>query len=173
MLSKALYGRKSEQQQKPLSERKRGQQPGTAGHGRTQRPALEERTERHDPPADERVCRQCGEPNVGNGSRVSTIFEIDVTAHKRTINRSRWRRACACAPSPLEVSASPVPRLFPNTAYGTCVWSRLLFERYVCMRPLNRVSAWIPTRACRSPPGRWAAACPPPAAVRAGGRRDP
>ena len=147
MLSKALYGRKSEQQQKPLSERKRGQQPGTAGHGRTQRPAFEERTERHDPSADERVCRQCGEPNVGNGSRVSTIFEIDVTAHKRTINRSRWRRTCTCEASP-RVSASPVPRLFPNTAYGTCVWSRLLFERYVC----DHVTLCVPF--VRSPAGR-------------------
>ena len=139
VLSKALYGRKSEQQQKPLSKRKRGQQPGAAGHGRTQRPALEEKTEQHDPPADERVCCQCGEPYVGNGSRVSTIFEIDVTAHKRTINRSRWRRTCTCAPSPLEVSAPPAPRLFPNTS----VWARLLFERYACIRPLNRISAWM------------------------------
>ena len=143
VLSKALYGRKSEQQQKPLSERKRGQRPGDAGHGRTQRPALEERTERHAPPADERVCCQCREPYVRNGSRVSTIFEIDVTAHKRTINRSRWRRTCTCEASPLEVSAPPAPRLFPNTAYGISVWSRLLFERYDCMRPLNRISAWM------------------------------
>ena len=38
VLSKALYGRKSEQQEKPRSGRKRGQQRGAAGHGRTQRP---------------------------------------------------------------------------------------------------------------------------------------
>ena len=33
-----LYGRKSEQQKKPRSERKRGQKHGAPGHGRTQRP---------------------------------------------------------------------------------------------------------------------------------------
>ena len=40
VLSRALYGRKSEQQDKPRSQRKRGQQHGAPGHGRTQRPGL-------------------------------------------------------------------------------------------------------------------------------------
>ena len=143
VLSKALYGCKSEQQQKAPSERKRGQQPGAAGHGRTQRPALEERAEQHDPPADERACRQCGQAYARNGDRVTEIAEIEVKAYKRVVNRSRWRRSCTCESSPPEVSAPPVPRLFPNTPYGTTVWSRLLFERYDCMRPLNRISAWM------------------------------
>ena len=38
VLSRRLYGRKSEQQKKPRSERKRGQQHGAPGHGCTQRP---------------------------------------------------------------------------------------------------------------------------------------
>ena len=45
VLSKALFGSRSEQQEKPPSGRPRGQQPGAAGHGRTERPAIEERTE--------------------------------------------------------------------------------------------------------------------------------
>ena len=53
VLSRALYGRKSEQQDKPGSERKRGQQRGAPGHGRTQRPGLDERTEEHNPPPDD------------------------------------------------------------------------------------------------------------------------
>ena len=40
VLSRALYGRKSEQQDKPGSEHKRGQQRGAPGHGRTQRPTM-------------------------------------------------------------------------------------------------------------------------------------
>ena len=35
VLSKWLYGRRSEQQDKPCSKRRRGQQPGAPGHGRT------------------------------------------------------------------------------------------------------------------------------------------
>ena len=38
VLSKSLYGRRSEQQAKPHSTRRRGQQPGVRGHGRKPRP---------------------------------------------------------------------------------------------------------------------------------------
>ena len=59
------------------------------------------------------------------------------------IRRGRWRRTCGCPASPVEVSAPPVPRLFPNTPYGTSVWSRVLYERYACLRPARRVGAWL------------------------------
>ena len=70
VLSKALYGRKSEQQDKPRSERKRGQQRGAPGHGRTQRPGLEEHTEEHNPPPDACVCARCGQryPDFANSA---------------------------------------------------------------------------------------------------------
>ena len=67
VLSKALYGSKSEKQDKARSERKRGQQRGAPGHSRTQRPTLEEKEERHNPPQDARVCFCCGKPYVANG----------------------------------------------------------------------------------------------------------
>ena len=143
VLSKALFGSRSEQQEKPRSERGRGQQPGASGHGRTQRPALQEKTEEHNPPKNARVCSCCGKPYVTNGERSSTIIEIEVKAHTRKIVRPRWRRSCGCTSSPLEVSAPPVPRLFPRTPYGTSVWASVLFERYACLRPLHRVSTWM------------------------------
>ena len=142
-LSKALFGRRSEQQEKPRSERKRGQQRGAAGHGRTQRPTLEERTEERNPSPDERVCACCGKAYVANGAEESTLIEIEVQAHKRVIRRPRWRRGCTCESSPREVSAPPAPRLFDNTPYGISVWTRVLFERCACFRPLNRVAAWL------------------------------
>ena len=143
VLQKALFGSKSEQQDKPRSERKRGQQPGGAGHGRTQRPALEEKKEERNPPRNARMCSCCGKPYVMNGERSSTIIEIAVKAHTRRIVRPRWRRGCNCASSPSEVSVPPVPRLFTRTPYGTSVWACFLFERYACLRPLHRVSAWM------------------------------
>ena len=153
VLSKALYGRKSEQQEKPRSGRKRGQQRGAAGHGRTQRPGLEERTEEHNPPADARVCSCCAKPYVANGERSSTVIEIEVKAHTRRIVRPRWRRNCDCASSPLEVSAPPVPRLFPNTPYGISFWARFLFEHCACFRPLHRVGAWLCAQGLSVSPG--------------------
>ena len=92
VLSRALYGRKSEQQDKPGSEHKRGQQRGAPGHGRTQRPGLDERTEEHNPRPDACVCGRCGQPYAPNGAEESTLVEIEVKAYKRVIRRPRWRR---------------------------------------------------------------------------------
>ena len=128
VLARRLFGRRSERQEKPRSERRRGGQPGAQGHGRTPRPALDEREEVRTPPADARVCAGCGQPYVANGARMSSIVEIEVSAHRRVIRRPRWRKRCACASSPMEVSAPPAPRLFAGTPYGTSVWARLLFE---------------------------------------------
>ena len=143
VLSKKLYGRKSEQQDKPRSGRKRGHQHGAPGHGRTQRPGLEERPEEINPPPDACVCAQCGQPYAPNGTEQSSLIEIEVKAHKRVISRPRLRRTCECASSPMEVSAPPVPRLFRRTPYGISFWARFLFEHCACFRPVHRVAAWF------------------------------
>ena len=88
VLSKALYGSKSERQKRPGTGRKRGQQRGAAGHGRTQRTGLREKKESRDPPEDARVCPRCGKPYAANGERCTTLFEIDVEAYENTIVRS-------------------------------------------------------------------------------------
>ena len=141
--AKARFGRKSERRERAGSDRPRGQRAGAAGHGRTPRPGLEKRAEVHNPAADERVCSDCGKPYVANGSDTSELIEVSVKAHTRVIARPRWRRSCDCAAAPPEVSAPPVARLFANTPYGTSVWARFLYERYACLRPLNRVADWL------------------------------
>ena len=153
VLSKALFGRKSEKQETPRSGRKRGRQRGAPGHGRTQRPGLDERTETLTPPEDARVCSCCGKAYVANGADESTLIEIEVKAHKRVIRRPRWRRACNCASSPMEVSAPPAPRLFPRTLFGTSFWARFLFEHCACYRPLHRVAAWMAGQGLPVSPG--------------------
>ena len=141
--AKARFGRKSERRERAGSDRPRGQQAGAVGHGRTPRPGLEKRAEVHHPAADERVCSDCGKPYVANGSDTSELIEVSVKAHTRVIARPRWRRSCDCAAAPPEVSAPPVARLFANTPYGSSVWARFLYERYACLRPLNRVADWL------------------------------
>ena len=153
VLSRALYGRKSEQQEKVRSGRPRGQQHDAPGHGRTQRPGLDERSEEHNPPPDVCVCGRCGQPYAPNGAEESTLVEIEVKAHKRVIRRPRWRRTCECASSPMEVSAPPVPRLFPRTLYGTSFWARFLFEHCACFRPVHRVAAWFSSQGLTVSPG--------------------
>ena len=153
VLSRKLFGRKSEQQDKPRSQRQRGQQRGAPGHGRTRRPGLEERPEVHAPPPQACACAQCGRPYAPNGVEESTLVEIEVKAHRRVIRRPRLRRTCECASSPIEVSAPPVPRLFDDTLYGITVWVCFLYERYACYRPLNAVAAWLSERGLAISPG--------------------
>ena len=143
VLSKALHGRRSEQRERPGTGRPRGQVRGATGHGRTPRPGLEERVEEHHPPDEARTCGSCGKFYAAVGAEQSALLEIEVKAHRRVIRRGRWRRTCDCASSPVEVTAPPVPRLFFNTSYGVSVWSRVLYERYACLRPVHRVGAWL------------------------------
>ena len=160
VLSKALYGSKSEKQDTPGTGRKRGQQRGAPRHGRTQRPTLEEKEERQNPPEDALVCSCCGKPYVANGERSSTVIEIEVKAHTRRIVRPRYRRGCDCASSPLEVTAPPPARLFPRTPYGISVWARILFKRFACFRPLRRVAAWLTDQGLAIAPGTVAGSVP-------------
>jgi len=153
VLSKAAFGSKSERQKKPGTGRKRGQQRGAPGHGRTPRPKLAEKTESRNPPKDARICPCCGKPYVANGERVTTLIEIAVKAHIRKIERTRWRRGCDCASSPLEVTAPPVARLFPGTLFGTSFWARFLFEHCACRRPLSRTAAWYADQGLPVSPG--------------------
>ena len=142
VLSKALYGSRSERQGRKGTGRSRGQQQGSTGHGRTRRTGLGKKPERHEPPQVERVCPRCGKPYAANGQHCSTLFEVDVEAWERTIIRPRYRPTCDCT-APREVTAPPATRLFENTAYGISVWTCMLYERFVCLRPLNRVATWL------------------------------
>ena len=89
------------------------------------------------------MCPRCGKPYVANGERCTALFEIDVEAWENIIVRPRYRRGCDCASSPREVTAPPVTRLFETTPYGISVWACMLYERFVCRRPLHRVAAWM------------------------------
>ena len=62
------YGRRSEKLETPGTGRRRGQQPGAPGHGRTPRPGVDRVEERVDPPVEARHCASCGKPYVGNGA---------------------------------------------------------------------------------------------------------
>ena len=156
VLSKAVFGGRSERQETPRSERKRGQQRGAAGHGRTPRPALEETEERQEPPPDALICCCCGKPYVANGERSSSVIEIAVEAHIRRIVRPRYRRGCDCPSSPLEAVAPPPARLFARTPFGISVWARILYERFACFRPLRQVAAWMTDQGLAIAPGTMA-----------------
>ncbi len=140
VLSNSLYGRRSEKQKRPPSGRRRGQQPGAPGHGRTARPDIEVVEESWHPSDDELTCSSCGKRYVANGKRSSKMYEIKIKAHKRKINKSRHRRACDCESSPLYVTAPAPVRLFEHTQYGISVWVLLTYERYRNLRTYRGIA---------------------------------
>ncbi len=98
VLSKVLYGGKSERQKKEW---------------------------RH-PPEDVRTSALAANPMSPTASGTTPV-ETDVEAYENTIVRPRWRRRCDCPFSPRDVTARPMVRLFDTTPYGSSVWECMLY----------------------------------------------
>jgi hypothetical protein len=95
-LNQRLYGTKSEKSAGPdragvsklTSPRQRGQQPGSKGHGRSDRSALPVVAEVHDVSEAAQHCPTCGKAFLPfPGTEESTIIEVQVQAYRRRIQR--------------------------------------------------------------------------------------
>jgi len=146
-LTQRLYGAKSEQAAGPdsagafqaTSPRKRGQQPGSPGHGRSDRSALPVVAEVHDVSEAAKHCPICGEAlRPVPGAEESTIIEVQIQAHMRRIQRQRYHKTCQCSQVPGMVTAPPAPRLIPKSPVGVSVWTMVLLDKYLYGRPTHR-----------------------------------
>src|SRR6266849_9846947 len=146
-LTQRLYRKKSEQSagsealgtSNEAHPRKRGQQPGTPGHGRSDRSALPVVVEVHDVSEAAKHCPQCGEPLTSfPGVDGCDIIEVHVQAHMRRIQRLRYQKTCACAQLPGIVTAPPAPRVIPKSPLGVSVWTMVLLDKYLYGRPTHR-----------------------------------
>ena len=126
-LNQRLYGTKSEKaagpdhagSSKPASARPRGQQPGSQGHGRSDRAALLVVPEVHDLSPAQSCCPACGEAFAPfPGAEESTIIAVQVQAHLRRIQRHRYQKTCRCPQVPGLVTAPPAPRVIPKSPLG-------------------------------------------------------
>jgi transposase len=122
----------------PQPHRKRGQQPGAPGHGRT---TLDHLTEREEPllVLASPCCPKCGEPlEVFPGTDECEVVEIEVRAYRRRFRRQRYRRVCRCEGTPRIVAAPPPPRLIPRGKWGISVWVDMLLDKFEYVRPSFR-----------------------------------
>jgi len=147
-LKQRLYGKKSEKsagpdrgsESRPASSRKRGQQPGSQGHGRSDRSALPVVAEVHELSAAAQCCPACGDVfRPFPGAEESSIIEVQVQAHVRRIQRQRYQKTCQCPQIPGIVSAPPAPRVIPKSPLGVSVWTRVLLDKYLYGRPTHRL----------------------------------
>jgi transposase len=148
-LRQQLFGRKTEKGdaaqalpglEKVSSSRRRGQQPGQAGHGRRDHSHLPAHITSADLPADERCCPHCHLQYAEfPGTEDSETIEIDVHAHRRVIRRKRYVRTCSCLNVPGIITAPAPPRLFPKAIVGISVWVMVLLDKFLFYRPTHRL----------------------------------
>jgi transposase len=149
-LNQRLYGIKSEKSAgperagefEPAKVRNRGQQPGSPGHGRSDRSALPVVAEVHDLSEAAKYCPACGEAFAPfPGAEESNIIEVQVQAHRRRIQRLRYQKTCECPQVAGIVTAPPAPRVIAKSGLGVSVWTMVLLDKYLYGRPTERLCA--------------------------------
>lgn len=120
--------------------RHRGQQPGSEGHGLTERPDLpveEEEVIFSETP----ICPECGRPyNLDeDGVKESIRYEVSVKAHVRKFNRQSMKKGCCCAGVPDKLTA-PIPHnVIPKSPYGISIWEAILLTKFHYSQPTHRL----------------------------------
>ncbi|WP_204016414.1 IS66 family transposase, partial [Sphaerimonospora thailandensis] len=119
--------------------RRRGQRPGSKGHGRRDYSHLNTREEIHDVPEDQRCCPGCGAGFELLGYEDSEQIDWQVTITRIVHRRRRYKRACAC-PGARTVVAPVPPKPVAKGRFTAHFLARLLYEKYVLGRPLHRIA---------------------------------
>jgi len=143
-LQKRLFSTKSEQSRpsesrsKTATCRKRGQQRGTIGHGRTIESQLSERHE--DIVLEKAHCPECGLAfKEFAATEDAQVLEIEVKAYRRVIHRHRYSPTCECGCVSGIVTAPSPARLIERGKFGISVWASVLLDKFAYGRPSQRL----------------------------------
>jgi transposase len=120
------------------AQRRRGQQPGSRGHGRRDYSNLETEEEVHDVPEAERNCPECGAAYVPFREETSEQIDWVVRVVRVIHRRPSYSRTCKCQVRGILV-APVVPKPIPKGLFTSRFLARLLVEKYVLGRPLHRI----------------------------------
>ena len=120
--------------------KKRGAQPGHAGHGRRDYSHLPVQEEFVSLPEESLTCPHCGKPAARMSvTEDSQLLEVEVRPHVRRIRRHRYRATCDCDPTRRTLTAPPPPKLIPKGNYGISIWVHVLLDKYASYRPTERL----------------------------------
>ncbi len=129
---------KPELSPKSKTKRNRGQQPGSAGHGRTNRDEV---------PIAEVVsleieggckCDSCGVSyQMLDTSEESRLFEYAESLYQDVYERRKYVSQCLCDGKKI-ITAAPPPKLYPRTSIGNSLWVRLIAQKFLQGIPTNR-----------------------------------
>lgn len=122
----------------PQEKRKRGQQPGSKGHGRSDRSGL---------PVSETVPLEmpggCACPECGKSYRKLAVTEdtylaeMELMLHQVLYQQSKYVSQCDCRGKKIEV-APPPAKLYPRTNVGNTLWVHLVVQKFLHGVPTNR-----------------------------------
>lgn len=148
-----LFGKKSERgagsqdklnspHTKSISKKKKGQQPGSKGHGKRNYdhlPTVEETIGLHEKDAICPCCHLLYEELPGTEN--SEVLEvINVKPYQRLIRRKQYKRKCVCEnnPDPQIITPPPSERLIPKCKFGISIWAYLLVKKFEYQQPMHR-----------------------------------
>jgi len=118
--------------------RRRGQQPGSTGHGRRDYSGLETEEVIHDVPEHERCCPECGASYARFGEESSTQIDWQVRIVRVLHRRPKYVRTCRCKTKGVVVA--PVPaKPIRKGLFTSQFLARLVYEKYVLGRPIERI----------------------------------
>lgn len=146
-LRSRLFGDKSEKKSSKKDEgksrssdpkRPRGQQPGSKGHGRTDRPDLPQKKEPVNFP-EIPICSKCGQAYIPDESKEAEIIEVEVKAYKRRIVRCCMKKSCSCKGVSNTITAPMPPKVIPKSPYGISIWEAVLLTKFHYCQPTNRL----------------------------------
>lgn len=120
--------------------RKRGQRPGSRGHGRRDYSNLETEEEVHDVPGEDRCCPECGAQYAPFGEETSEQIDWVVRIVRVIHRRPTYRKTCKCKVRGILV-APVVQKPIPKGLFTSQFLARLLIEKYVLGRALHRICA--------------------------------
>jgi len=132
--------------------RRRGQRPGSAGHGRRRHEHLDTEEQIHDLPGGERRCPRCGQPYRLLGEDVSEQVSWRVRVWRVVHRRRKYARACRC-PVPAVRTAPAPPRLIGRGLFTAEFCVNLLIAKYALGLPFNRVIAMLSFQGLEVAPG--------------------
>lgn len=123
----------------PAGRGRRGQRPGSKGHGRRDYSGLDSQEQIHDVPAEQRVCPMCSREWEVLGSECSEQIDWQVTITRIVHRRLRYRRRCDC-PGPRTVVAPVAPNPIRKGRFTAAFLARLLYQKYVLGLPVHRIT---------------------------------
>lgn len=118
------------------SKRKRGQQPGAKGHGRTERNV--ETPEEEELELKDCVCDKCGLPYLELSKTTDSLMaELKTIVFWIMYKRHSYVSQCNCNGKKI-VTAPPPPRLYQRTQIGNTLWVYLAVHKFLYGTPTSR-----------------------------------